>query len=83
MRIYGVSEGKTTRSSRQGTGQDAEDAAVGHVCGKAWARRREGGLRPGARHSKLRETPEAEADRVTWLTRGRSDREYSGHVYLR
>ena len=29
-----------------------------------------GGLRPGAWHSKLRETPEAEADRVTWLTRG-------------
>lgn len=44
---------------------------------------REGALRPGAGHSKLHETPEAEAERVTWLTRGRSDREYSGHVYLR
>ena len=66
MHICGVSEGKTTRSSQQGTGQDAEDAAVGHVCGKALARRRERGplglalgtasfMRP--QRLKLRESP--------------------------
>ena len=51
--------------------------------GKPWLAGERGGLRPGAGHSELHETPEAEAERVTWLTRGRSDREYSGHVYLR
>ena len=36
--------------------------------GKPWLAGERGGLRPGAGHSELHETPEAEAERVTWLT---------------